>query len=97
MVLRCLSSVYVLLGRDRKGQGQKKQPVADDPGLANFVRQAMVWQCVFNLLHVWVRQREWPPGEPWHVSSGTGVFVTLAKFSLMGHSWLKCRKGWKGW
>lgn len=65
-------------------------------GLAIFVRQVMVWQRVFSLLHEWIHHREWTPGELWHVPSGTGVFLTLAKFSLMGHSWLMGGKGWKG-
>lgn len=30
MVLRCLSCIYVLLGSDRNGQNQEKQPVAGD-------------------------------------------------------------------
>lgn len=59
--------------------------------LASFVRQVVVWQRMFNLL------REWAPGEFWHVPSETGVFITLAKFSLMGYSWLIGGKGWKGW
>lgn len=49
--------------------------------------------CVYERVH----HREWGTGELWHVPGGTGVFITLAKFSLMGYSWLMGGKGWKGW
>lgn len=76
------------------GKVRRNNPLQVISGLASFVRQVVVWQRVFNLLREWVHHREQASGELWHVPSGTGVFITFAKFSLMGYS---CWMGGKGW
>lgn len=62
---------------------------------ANFDRQVVVWQRVFNSLCEQVHPRRWAPGDLWHVPSVTSVLITLAKFNLMGCSWLMDAKGWR--
>lgn len=91
IVLMC-SGAWGVAGMDKVGRNNQLQVIS---GLANFIKLVMVWRCVFDLLHEWIHHGEWDTGELWHVPSGTRVFITLAKVSLMGYSWLMGGKGWK--
>lgn len=75
------------------GKGRRNSQLQVIPGLANFVRQLWSGSMCLTYCMNEVHHREWDTGELWHVLSGTGVFKTLSRFSLMGYSWLMGRKG----